>query len=351
MPGEKIMKKGSTIPIAILVGGFLFMGLSVSKAQVSRSDIEMLDKLSRFPGDLGPLPEVPVPADNPQTPDKVALGKMLFVDGRLSLGPDGKSSCLTCHIPEKAYATDHPTDIGAKGPRNTPTLLNAAYNKLQMWDGRFPSLEAQALSVVKMGLAMSDGITRLRGYKEQFHKVFGTGEVTAENMAKAIAAFERTLTTPNSPFDRYARGDKSALNESEKRGLFVFLLKGACIQCHKGINFTDEEFHNLGVPPRGPDDKDPGRFGITQKEEDRGRFKTPGLRNVALTPPYMHNGVFKTLEEVIEFYNKGGGDVPGKSERMKPLNLTDEEKKDLMAFLKTLTGELPKFIPPSLPAE
>jgi cytochrome c peroxidase len=220
-----------------------------------------------------------------------------------------------------------------------------------MWDGRITSLEAQALGLVKAGLSRNNAVTQLKGYKEKFHKVFGAEEITAENIARAIAAFERTLVTPNAPFDRYARGDKSALNETEKRGLFVFLVKGACAQCHKGPNFTDDEFHNIGVPPSGPEDKDPGRFGITQKEEDKGRFKTPGLRNAALTPPYMHNGVFQTLEEIVEFYNKGGEAAPNKSERMKVLSLTNEEKKDLVAFLKALTGELPNVTPPALPQE
>jgi len=345
------MKKITRTPIYLLIAGLLLGNLPIAGAQVSSSDIEMLDKLPRLPGALGALPEVPIPDDNPQTEEKVELGKMLFFDTRLSLGADGKSSCATCHLPEKAYATDHPTDPGAKGPRNSPTLLNAAYNKLQMWDGRIPSLEAQALGLVKTGLSKNSPVPQLRGYKEQFRKVFGTEEVTAENIAKAIAAFERTLVTPNSPFDRYASGDKSALSESEKRGLFLFLVKGACVQCHKGPTFSDDEFHNLGVPPGGPEDKDLGRFGITQQEEDQGKFKTPGLRNVSLTPPYMHNGVFKSLEEVLEFYNKGGGETPHKSERMKPLNLTDNEKKDLLTFLKALNGELPKVTPPTLPQE
>lgn len=343
------MKKVLKIFVIILFPGLFPGNLPLAKAQVSSSDIEMLDKLSRLPGDLGALPEVSIPADNPQTESKVELGKMLFFDTRLALAPDGKSSCSTCHLPEKAYATDLPTNVGTKGPRNSPTILNAAYNKLQLWDGRAPTLEAQALGLVKIGLSNSRVITQLRGYKEKFHKVFGTEEITAENIAKALAAFERTLITPDSPFDRYAGGDKSALSEAEKRGLLVFLIKGACVQCHRGPNFTDDAFHNIGVPPSGPEDKDLGRFGITQKEEDKGRFKTPGLRNVALTSPYMHNGVFRTLEEVIEFYDKGGEAVPNKSERMKILNLTEEEKKDLIAFLKALTGELPDVPPPTLP--
>lgn len=336
---------------SIFILGLLLGNLPIAEAQVSSSDIETLEKLSKLPGGLGALPGVPIPADNSQTEDKVALGKMLFFDTRLSLGLDGNASCETCHLPEKAYATDRPTDVGAKGPRNSPTLLNAAYNKLQMWDGRIPSLEAQALGLVKTGLSKNNTITQLKGYKEQFHKIFGTEEVTAENIAKAIAAFERTLITPNASFDHYVKGDRSALNESEKKGLFIFLIKGACVQCHKGVNFTDDEFHNIGVPPGGPEDKDLGRFGITQKEEDKGKFKTPGLRNIALTPPYMHNGVFKTLEDVVAFYNKGGEAVPGKSERMKPLSLSEEDKKDLIAFLKALNGELPKVALPVLPKE
>jgi cytochrome c peroxidase len=178
--------------------------------------------------------------------------------------------------------------------------------------------------------------------------VFGHGP-SADGIAQAIAAFERTLISTNSPFDRYMAGNKAALPEAAQRGLALFQGKAKCVLCHNGPNFTDNKFHNIGVPQTGPLKEDLGRYNVTKRDADRGAFKTPSLRSVALTAPYMHTGGFKTLEEVVQFYDKGGEAVQGKDVLMTALNLTDQEEKDLVEFLKSLTGELTNMKAPKLP--
>jgi cytochrome c peroxidase len=201
-----------------------------------------------------------------------------------------------------------------------------------------------------MNMTGEELVTRLEGlpgYGEQFRTVFG-GKPTFKNVAKALAAFERTLVTPDSRFDAYARGDKDALSGSEKRGLILFIGKAACAQCHNGGTFTDQRFHRIGVPLGGPGEKDLGRFAVTGNELDRGAFKTPTLRNVALTGPYMHNGTLKTLEDVVEFYDRGGDTVSGKSALIFKLELNRQQKADLVAFLRSLTGHVPGSLVPMM---
>ena len=297
-----------------------------------------------------------IPKDNPITKAKVALGKQLYFDPRLSV--DGTVSCATCHNPALGFSNGLPFGVGIKGQkgnRNTPTVINRIFSTLQFWDGRAASLEEQALgpiqNPIEMGFTLEGVVKRLngiKGYREQFRKVFGT-DVTADGIAKAIAAFERTLISGDSPFDRYEfGGDEKALSPAAKRGLEIFRGKGNCASCHAGPNFTDERFHNLGVGFDKPN-PDLGRYNVTKKEEDKGAFKTPTLRDVALTAPYMHDGSLKTLEEVIEFYNKGGIKNPYLDKEIKPLNLTEQEKKDLVAFLKALTGRPIRVKAPELP--
>ena len=312
--------------------------------------IEMLDAMTRLPGNLGPLPPVPVPLDNPQNEDKIQLGRMLFFDKRLSL--DRAQSCASCHDPRKAFGDGRPRALGLHGKelaRRSPTVLNAAYNPLQFWDGRASSLEQQAEGPLLSGAEMSmlterrlvERLQEVPEYQERFREVFG-GVPTLKNVAKAIAAFERTLVTPNGRFDLYLRGDKGSLSDGEKRGLILFIGKAACSQCHNGPNLTDNRFHRLGLPAgRGP--RDVGRLGITGNEQDRGAFKTPTLRNTALMAPYMHDGGFKTLADVIDFYDRGGDRVARKSPLIVRLDLTTQEKADLIAFLGSLTGPLPVF--------
>ena len=318
--------------------------------------IQSLDKMTEFQGDLGPLPSIPIPRNNPQTDAKVELGKMLFFDKRLS--GDNTISCGTCHDPDKGFADGKVRAIGFGGKelgRHSPTVLNAAYNGPQFWDGRAASLEEQAEkpieAEVEMNLPRAVLVSRLLAipeYKRRFQEVFGEAP-SLENVAKAIAAFERTVVASDSPFDRYARGDKKALTDQEKRGLILFMSKAACSQCHNGPNFTDNQFHVLGVPQQGPLAEDMGRYTVTKEGKDKMAFKTPTLRNIALTAPYAHDGAFQTLEEVVEFYNKGGVSVPNKSAKILKLNLTQREKEDLVAFLKALTGKLPLISMPQLP--
>lgn len=334
---------------------------------------------------IEPLPDrPPEPKDNPTTPVKVELGKLLYFDPRLS--GDGSVSCATCHDPNHAWGKKRvmsPAYPENKHFRHSPTILNVAYNTMMFWDGRVKTLEEQALKPIASPFEMNmnydlleERLKSIPRYRELFRKAF-PGEkdpITVENVAKAIAAFERTIVCNDSPFDRYMRGERNAMDELQIKGMKLFVGKAGCVQCHNGPNFTDNKFHVTGVPKnrieddalvratrnfvirqagfKDPDrfDRDLGRYFITKRERDKGAFKTPTLRNVALTPPYMHNGVFKTLDEVIEFYNRGGGDVPNKSPLLKPLNLTEEEKKALKAFLEALTCEnVPYVEEPELP--
>jgi cytochrome c peroxidase len=328
------------------------------------------------PADIGPLPPVPVPADNPLTPEKVELGKRLFFDSRLS--GDGSLACVSCHLPDQGWTTNTPLSPSyptSMERRNSQTLINVAYNKALVWDGRAGALEKQALGPIQNPLHMNQNLDLLveklnavPEYAEGFQKVFGTS-VTPEALGKALAAFERTLVTRNAPFDRYMTGDWQAMSGGALRGMELFKGKARCILCHNGPNFTDSQFHNLGLPDAPllshplvqaairfdakrmnvPEyqsvREDLGRYLVTKEEKDKGAFKTPTLRHVTQRDPYMHNGVFQSLEEVIDFYNRGGRAVAGKSPLIQPLGLTSQEKRDLLAFLQALTGELPSVTP------
>jgi cytochrome c peroxidase len=298
---------------------------------------------------------VPIPKDNPQTDAKVKLGAQLFFEPRLSA--DNKISCATCHAPEMAWANHDATDTGfmdRKGTRNSGTVLDAAYMKFQFWDGRATSLEEQALgpihNPVEMGDTLPNVIRKLKAipeYREQFKAVFGT-DVTEDGIAKAIAAFERTVVSGQSPYDRYLKGDKAALSPAAQRGLALFAGKGRCMLCHTDPMLSDQGFHNIGVGMDRPD-PDLGREEVTKDPRDRGAFKTPGLRNVALTYPYMHDGSAKTLAEVMELYDKGGVQNANLDPRMRPVGFTGTEEEDLIAFMESLTGTLPTIAKPALP--
>jgi cytochrome c peroxidase len=301
---------------------------------------------------------------------QIQLGKQLFYDTRLS--ENKKISCATCHKAERAFTDGLPTARGVNGKilnRNTPTLLHVVDLYSFFWDGRASTLEAQILEVIQnpdeMNMDLDGLVHRLNeipGYTAQFKKIYGT-RVTARGIARSIAAYERTLVTQASPFDKYLAGDKSAISPPAQKGLELFQGKANCALCHHGFIFTDSEFHNIGVPsnesssrlfPRRKQgnqvqDEDMGRYRITRRSEDMGSFKTPTLRNITQTAPYMHNGIFKTLEEVIEFYDKGGIKNPNLDMQMKPLGLTAQEKFHLLEFLKTLTGPLPDSNSPELP--
>lgn len=307
--------------------------------------------------DIGPLPtHVPTPPTNLGYSQKVELGKQLFFDGRLS--KNNAVSCAFCHNPGTGFADARQFSIGvvgAPGGRQAPTVFNTGFIPLQFWDGRAGSLEEQAIGPIQNPVEMAEThenvvkkLGKIKGYQQQFRAVFGT-DVNLQGIAEAIAAYERTIISANSAFDKYVMGDPKAMDKAAVRGMTLFKGKGRCILCHNGPNFTDNRFHNLGVPQVGSLQEDLGRFDVSRAERDKGAFKTPTLRSIVETAPYMHDGVFKTLEEVIEFLNNGGGANPNLSPMVKPLNLTAEEKAELIAFLKALTGEPIKFVMPKLP--
>lgn len=343
-----------TVAAAFLVAGRPGFTADDSSFKPPSITPEMLDTLKTLPGGLAALPAVPVPADNPQDAAKIELGKKLFFDTRLSL--DRASSCATCHDPGKAFADALPRARGFQGQigrRNSPTVLNAAYNTAQFWDGRASTLDEQCkgplLNPIEMNMLdekhLVDRLESIPGYRQDFKTVFNSA-ATLDNVARAIAAFERTLVTPNSRFDRYTAGDKMALTQREKRGLLVFIGKASCSECHNGPNFTDNKYYSLGAVAAPGAPQDTGRYEVTRKEEDRYAYKTPSLRNAALTAPYMHDGSVATLEQVVDFYDRGGDGGPNKSNLIFKLNLTPEEKADLIAFLKSLNGDLPKVKAP-----
>lgn len=343
------MVKRVKLLVCGLVLGFWFIGagyLFQAEAQKFQDQVP-----------LGLIPRI-WPEDNPYSPAKADLGRLLFFDKRLSA--DDTVSCADCHSPQFAFTDGQATSAGIRGQhgnRSAPTVINRAYSLAQFWDGRAPTLEEQAkgpiANPIEMGNtheAVVEKIKAIAGYRPLFKQAFGTDEITLDHIAKAIATFERTILSGNSPFDRYKAGNKTALNPSAQRGLAVFFNKAKCDQCHLGINFTDGGYYNLGVSADKLD-QDPGRYGITKRDHEKGAYKTPTLREVANTAPYMHDGSLATLETVVEFYNKGERPNQFVDERMKPLNLTDAEKTDLVEFLKALSGEGWQHIkpPPSFP--
>ncbi len=339
------------------------------------------------------LPEVPIPADNPQTPEKIALGSRLFNDVRFSA--TGEVSCATCHVAEKAF-TDSPLSVSEgisklTGTRNAPTIVNAAFNKTQFWDGRSPDLEDQSMhpfvNPVEMAMSNDDALLTIvrsdRAYIKSFSDVFGVDatSITMKEVTRAIAAFERTQISGDSPFDRwYFGGEQDAISEQAKRGFATFLGNGRCVSCHAIEQdfalFTDHLFHNIGIGINNIQDKVPelarafqvaknagmdvdvavlsdadtshlGRFAVDDQFSSMGSFKTSTLRNIDVTAPYMHDGSVKTLREVVEHYNNGGVTKPEDpvnpflSGGIRPLNLTEQEIDDLVAFMETLTS--PQF--------
>jgi cytochrome c peroxidase len=331
---------------------------------------------------LEPLTPVPVPADNPMTPEKIELGRMLYFDPRLS--GDSSLACAKCHDPAKGFSNGvQMSDAypGTKHWRHVPTVLNAAYLKQLFWDGRAGSLEEQCLGPIEAPIEMNQNfihlVEKLSGipyYVTTFKKVFN-GDITKENIARAIASFERTIVSKTGPVDRYLKGDKSALNDAQKLGLDVFAGKANCVTCHFGPALSDGEFHTTGVPelkelqtetdriatrhffasaqhypnPRSVS-ADYGRELISKSASDRAKFKTPSLRELKWTAPYMHNGAFETLDDVIDFYVKGGGNHPNKDALLKPFKLTDQERAGLIAFLEALSSDKPiQLTKPELP--
>lgn len=333
-----------------------------------------------FTGTLLPIGEVPIPTGNPQTGAKVELGKRLFFDRRLS--GDGTMSCATCHDPKQSYSDameislNYPT---TRNWRNSPTLINVAFQEHLFHDGRAASLEEQALFPMMSAFEMNQNldfmeeeIRAVPEYVAEFTEIFGDPDITRDRIAMAIAAFERTLISIDAPLDRFLRGDKSALSPEALKGYAIFTGKGKCSECHYGAKLADDRFHALQVqenPEHLKDPRitatrrfvakishfedfrtlseDPGRYLITKDQKDWKAFRTPGLREIAGTSPYMHNGIYATLAEVIEFFNAGGGT---NNTVLKPLQLTAAEKKQLQVFLEEgLTGTKTDFTFPKIP--
>lgn len=308
------------------------------------------------------LPPVTLPRENHPTANSIALGRRLFYETRLS--KDNSVSCASCHHPELGFkdARERSTGVaGAKGRRHAPTLVNVVYSSSLFWDGRAGSLEAQVEGPITDHLEMNQTrqalVASLKGdprYKALFQHAFGTDEITMERIATALAAFERTMLCGNSAFDRYKyQGSAAALSASQIRGLAIFTdpQKGNCSACHTiGPDyalFTDDDFHNTGEGV-GPDGEftDQGRFEVTKRDSDRGAFKTPTLRNVAVSGPYMHDGKLKTLNDVVDFYAGGGNSNPYLDKRMSAIQLSGRDRADLVEFMKSLTGEMPSDLGP-----
>ncbi len=297
--------------------------------------------------------DVPVPIDNQQTQNRIALGKKLFFDPRLS--GSNWISCGTCHNPALGWSDGLPTAIGHGQKvlgRATPTILNTAYNKHQFWDGRADTLEQQALGPIAAAGEMNQDLDELvkelsaiKGYEKLFKAAYPQEGISKKTIGKAIASFERTINSTESRFDRWIKGEKNAMNKSEIRGFNVFEGKGLCASCHSGFNFSDGAFHNIGLK----DNKDPGRFAVTKDKSLVGALKTPTLRDISLTAPYMHNGEYKTLAEVVNHYDRGGDSKKNISPLMIKLNLSKQEKKDLVAFMESLTGVAANVEIPRLP--
>lgn len=308
------------------------------------------------------LPPVPIPPDNPPTAETIGLGRRLYYDPILS--SDNTVSCATCHSPQYGFADPKPVSEGVgkqKGTRNSPPVINAAYYKVQFWDGRARSLEKQAAGPVENPVEMANTLAvveqRLNAdpaYKAEFAKAWGPRPITYEMVEKSIASFERTVVSGNSPFDRWKYGhDQNAVSPAAKRGFIVFTSKkkGNCAACHTiGANYallTDNQFHDVGVGYDMGQFTDVGLFAVTHNEADKGKFKTPSLRNISQTAPYMSDGSLKNLKEVIDFYIGAGNSNPNLDKQIHVLDfLSGQERSDLEAFLNSLTGEMPPDLGP-----
>jgi cytochrome c peroxidase len=280
---------------------------------------------------------MPVPEDNPMTREKVELGRRLFQDRRLSR--DGRVACMSCHDPRRAFSTRQAQAVGVfnrKSRRNAPVLVNRVWGRAFFWDGRIQTLEEQVLKPIQdpneMDMTLAEAERRV--------------SLDAATMSRALASYVRSVLSGDAPYDRFINGDRGALSQEQQRGLQIFRGKGNCTACHVGPTFSDERLHNTGVAWRERRAgsavagvfTDSGGFGVTNRPEDRGAFKTPTLREVARTSPYMHDGSLRTLEAVVNFYSDGGRSNPAQDPEIRPLRLTPAEKRALVAFLKSLSG-------------
>jgi cytochrome c peroxidase len=380
-----MIKKSLFIICAI----FLFLSYS-KKEKEEYQDISHLRKLysqsdaSKWPKphldslidkatfkDIGVLPDVEYPADNPYSNEKKQLGKTLFFDPRLS--KSGQIACASCHNPELGWTDNSTRSFGhdrQTGSRNSMTILNVAYAKELFWDGRASSLEDQARFPIPDELEMNmdleyavENLKNIEGYKTLFKKAFGNQEITLQKIQYAIATFERTVKSPLTKFDKFITGKSDKFTDQEVLGLHIFRTKARCINCHNTGYFSDNQFHNDGQTLFGAKDEDFGRYNVTGKIEDIGKFRTPTIREVANTKPWMHHGHFPSLLDVVEFYNLGnpspiqnkylgvGRDslIPKTSPLLKKLDLNRKEIDAVLAFINTLSTPTRRTIIPTLP--
>jgi cytochrome c peroxidase len=349
---------GTAIVAAVSVGALGFAGISFGAVIVGETRrIELAPKAATGVDAMKALYKrpttIPFPKENPYTPEKAALGKKLYFDTRLSVSM--AQSCASCHSPGFGWGDGLAVGVGhgmAKLGRHSPTIVNAAWGEIFMWDGRLATLEEQALGPIQaageMNMPLEQLMSRLTSipeYKPLFATAFPGEGMNVKTLAKAIATYERTVVSERAPFDAWVEGDEKAIPEDAKRGFAVFNGKALCSACHEGWNFTNDGFQDIGLPSK---DIGRGEFvpGVVKMQH---AFKTPGLREIARRSPYMHDGSLDTLEAVVEHYNQGGVDRPSRSDLMKPLGLTDQEKSDLVAFMNTLTSNLSPTAVPVLP--
>ncbi|NQV99614.1 MAG: c-type cytochrome [Rhodospirillales bacterium] len=349
------------------IGGFLALAFGVGS--LASPLVANAKTLAEMKAEYQRPTSVPYPEDNPYSVDKAELGKKLFFDPRLS--GNNQLTCAFCHNPSLGWGDGHSLGFGAgmgRLGRRTPTILNLAWSEPLMWDGRFDTLEEQALGPVGAGVEMAQNLETLvaeleevKGYQVLFNIAFpGTG-ISLDNIANAIATFERTVISSIAPFDLWVGGDEDAISASAKRGFELFNTKARCSECHSGWNFTDDSLHDIGLPNDAREEK-AADGSMIKIEGDIGRgeffkdnpalqytFKTPGLRNLPARAPFMHNGSLHSLEDVISHYNTGGYKRPSLSRSMKPLALTDDEAKDIKSFLLTLVSNDPAVTVPILP--
>ncbi len=395
--GDRVMTRrdfaliyGATAMLFVLAGGLIWFAINnppTQEADASPSGgVGAVSGPGVFaPPPLAPLPPVSFPPDNPFSEDKAELGRLLYFDARFS--GDGSISCNSCHpASDGSWGVSSPISFGYPGSthwRNASTIINSAYYSKLNWDGGRTSLESQnsgawggAVAGNMDSALAEERLALIPGYVERFREVFGTDYPTWNQALLALATFERTIVSQNVPFDAFLDGDQEAISEAAQAGYELFTGKANCIACHNGPLISDDSFHVLGVPEapefsdsplyqitfrfeqwaKGVTEEDYntatadfGLYYVTKMESDRGAFRTPGLRDVCYTAPYMHNGIFTTLDEVVAFYNQGGGRGPNIDPLLQPLNLTAEEQLNLVAFLQSLCGDKITMEAPSLP--
>ena len=346
--------------VFVIVAGFVFPGVVLGQKVAPWEASNPIIPIPEPPLGIGTEKKMPAKLtefSDPPTPERVRLGRWLFFDKRLSA--DNTIACATCHKPENAFSEPTPVSTGIggqKGGRKAPSFINQAWTRLPhfFWDGRTASLEEQAggpmINPIEMGnkdhQVVVAKLAAIPSYPTYFKEAFGSEEVTIERITKAIADYERTRMSGNSAWDRWRAGDKNAVSDEVKKGHRLFFGNAFCINCHLGQNFTDSDFHNLGVgwDPAAETFADEGRYAVTKKDTDKGAFKTPGLRDVSKHAPYMHDGSIKTLREVVELYIKGGEANPYLDRKIdrrfaEQLDLTEEQTTALVKFMEALDGE------------